>query len=221
MNASWMVQLVIVILVVTSVISWAMIFQRWIVLGRALKDMEQFEDYFWSGTNLRELYDELANAPELTGVESIFVAALREYDRLAEQAGADPDAVMNGVQRATRVAVSREEAALEKHLGFLATVGSTSPFIGLFGTVIGIINAFRSLSNMSQATLASVAPGIAEALIATALGIFAAVPAMIGFNRFSARVEILVKSYEAFVDELISILDHYSRTQDSGRSDHE
>ena len=211
-----MVQVVIVILVVASVISWAMIFQRWIVLGRSLKDMEQFEDHFWSGTNLRELYDELNEARELTGVESIFVAALREFDRLEEQAGADPDAMMNGVQRATRVAVSRQEAALEKHLGFLATVGSTSPFIGLFGTVIGIINALTSLSSMSQATIASVAPGMAEALIATALGIFAAVPALIGFNRFSARVEILVRSYEAFVDELISILDHYSRTQKSG-----
>ena len=215
LSASLVVQVVIGMLILASVMSWAMIFQRVLLLGRASRDLRHFEDYFWSGTNLRELYDELRQSPELTGIETIFVAALREYDRLTDQAEADPDAVMTGVQRAARVAVSREEASLERHLGFLATVSSTSPFIGLFGTVIGIMNAFRAVANMSQATLATVAPGIAEALIATAVGIFAAVPALIGFNRFSARVEVLVKSYEAFVDELISILDHHSRTQGS------
>ena len=194
------------LLLVASVVSWAMIFQRWLALSRALNELRDFEDHFWSGADLRELYNELAKHEDLTGIETIFVSGFSEFERLRSQANADPDAVMSGVQRATRVAVSRAEASLEKHLGFLATVASTSPFIGLFGTVWGIMNSFRSLANMSQATLASVAPGISEALIATAMGLFAAIPALIGYNRFSARVEVITKSYESFSDELISIL---------------
>ena len=205
-NASFLVQVVMGLLAVASVVSWSMIVQRLISLNRAKKDLQEFEDFFWSGTDLTTLYHDLSATNELTGIEAIFVAGFQEFQRLSEQTGVGPDAMMQGVQRATRVAVSREEAQLEKHLGFLATVGSTSPYVGLFGTVWGIMNSFRSLANMSQATLASVAPGISEALIATAMGLFAAIPAVIGFNRFSARAEVLVKSYEAFVDELISIL---------------
>lgn len=204
-NASWPVLLIIAGLIIASLVSWTMIVQRWLALSRSLRDMQLFEDYFWSGRNLREIFDDISKSEHQTGIESVFVAGFSEYERLNAQ-NADPDAIMTGVQRATRVAVTREEMSLEQHLGFLATLGSTAPYIGLFGTVIGIINSFRSLINLSQATLASVAPGISEALIATAIGLFVAIPAVIAFNRFSARVEVLTKGYESFVDELISIL---------------
>ena len=205
-NASPLVQFVMVILALASVISWMMIFQRWFALNRVRRQMDNFEEEFWSGVDLRELYGELEEEEQLNGSETVFQSGFREFLRLSEQAGADPDAVMQGVQRAMRVALTREEESLERHLAFLATVGSTSPYVGLFGTVWGIMNAFRNLANMSQATLASVAPGISEALIATAMGLFAAIPAVIGYNRFSARVEVLMKRYEAFADELTSIL---------------
>ena len=204
-NASWPVLLIIIGLALASLVSWTMIVQRWLALSRALKDLQSFEDYFWSGRNLRDIYTEVTETEDQTGIEAVFVAGFSEFERLNEQ-NSDPDAIMTGVQRATRVAVTREEINLELHLGFLATLGSTAPYIGLFGTVIGIINSFRSLVNLSQATLASVAPGISEALIATAIGLFVAIPAVIAFNRFSARVEVLTKGYESFVDELISIL---------------
>ncbi len=205
-NASLLVQLVMALLVLASVVSWVMIFQRWFFLRRALAEVETFEDHFWSGIDLRKFYAELEQEAGLNGIENIFVAGFREYTRLSEQSGADAEAIMQGVQRAMRVALNREEGRLETHLPFLATVGSTSPYIGLFGTVWGIMNSFRSLANMSQATLASVAPGISEALVATAMGLFAAIPAVIGYNRFSARVEGLMKRYEAFSDELTTIL---------------
>jgi biopolymer transport protein TolQ len=205
-NASLLVQLVMLTLVAASLASWVMIFQRWFFLRRVEREIEEFEDHFWSGIDLRQLYGELVEAEDLTGIESAFVAGFKEYTRLAEDGSGDPDAIMQGVQRAMRIALTREEERLETHLPFLATVGSTSPYIGLFGTVWGIMNSFRSLANMTQATLASVAPGISEALVATAMGLFAAIPAVIAFNRFSARVEAMTKRYEAFSDELISIL---------------
>ena len=206
-NASFLVQLVMALLALASVASWVMIFQRWLALNRVRRQMDDFEDEFWSGVDLRELYTQLEEDPDnLTGSETVFLAGFREFLRLSEQAGADPDAVMQGVQRAMRVALNHEEERLERHLAFLATVGSTSPYVGLFGTVWGIMNSFRSLANMSQATLASVAPGISEALIATAMGLFAAIPAVIGFNRFSARAEVLMKRYETFAEELTSVL---------------
>ena len=211
-NASALVQFVMLVLALASVVSWMMIFQRWFALNRVRRQMDDFEEEFWSGVDLRELYGELEEADHLNGSETVFVAGFREFLRLSEQAGADPDAVMQGVQRAMRIALTREEESLERHLAFLATVGSTSPYVGLFGTVWGIMNAFRNLANMSQATLASVAPGISEALIATAMGLFAAIPAVIGYNRFSARVEVLMKRYEAFADELTSILYRASHT---------
>ena len=205
-NASLLVQAVMAVLLMASMASWVMIFQRWSYLRRVTVEVEEFEDHFWSGIDLRELYRELEGEEELTGVEAMFVSGFQEYSRLSEQSGADTDSIMQGVQRVMRVALNREEEKLETHLAFLATVGSTSPYIGLFGTVWGIMNSFRGLANMSQATLATVAPGISEALIATAMGLFAAIPAVIGYNRFSARVEILMKHYDTFSEEFAAIL---------------
>lgn len=205
-NASLLVQGVMALLLLASLVSWVMIFQRWFFLRRIESEIEEFEDHFWSGIDLRQLYGELADQDGLTGIESMFVAGFKEFTRLSEDGSGDPDAIMQGVQRSMRISLLREEERLSTHLPFLATVGSTSPYVGLFGTVWGIMNSFRSLANMTQATLASVAPGISEALVATAMGLFAAIPAVIGYNRFSARVENLMKHYEAFSDELVGIL---------------
>ena len=205
-NASLLVQGVMALLVLASVVSWMMILQRWSLLRRAKQEIDSFEDHFWSGIDLRGLYQDLSQEEQLNGIEEIFVAGFREYTRLSEQPGVDAEAIMQGTQRAMRVTLMREEARLETHLPFLATVGSTSPYIGLFGTVWGIMNSFRSLANMTQATLASVAPGISEALIATAMGLFAAIPAVIGYNRFSANVDVLMKRYEGFCDEVTAIM---------------
>ena len=205
-NASLLVQGVMGLLVIASVVSWMMILQRWNLLRRAKQEIDSFEDHFWSGIDLRSLYQELSEEEQLNGIEGIYVAGFREYTRLSEQPGVDADAIMQGVQRAMRVALMREEARLETHLPFLATVGSTSPYIGLFGTVWGIMNSFRSLANMTQATLASVAPGISEALIATAMGLFAAIPAVIAYNRYAALVEMTNSNYETFAEEFSSIL---------------
>ena len=212
-NASLLVQIIMALLAAVSIASWVMIFQRWRALDRIQLELNEFEDYFWRGIDLRELHRDLQDDSSLTGIETVFIAGFTEFQRLSEQPNTDPDSIMQGVQRVMRVEVSREEERLEKHLAFLATVGSTSPYVGLFGTVWGIMNSFRSLANMSQATLASVAPGISEALIATAMGLFAAIPAVIGYNRFSARVEVLMKRYEAFADELTSILFRHSHAE--------
>lgn len=205
-NASLLVQAVMAMLMLASLVSWVMIFQRWFFLRGVLVSVNTFEEHFWSGIDLRGLYSELDGSDDLNGIEQIFVSGFKEFTRLSEQSGTDADATMQGAQRAMRVTLTREEESLETHLPFLATVGSTSPYVGLFGTVWGIMNSFRSLANMSQATLASVAPGISEALVATAMGLFAAIPAVIAYNRFSARVEVLMKRYEAFSDELTGIL---------------
>ena len=206
LNASVLVQIVLLLLLFASLTSWVMIFQRMFALKRVQKAIDTFEEYFWSGIDLRQLYQELERSEdELSGMETVFVAGFKEYGRLSEQE-VDAEAIMQGVQRATRVALTREGEKLETHLPFLATVGSTSPYVGLFGTVWGIMNSFRSLANMAQATLASVAPGISEALVATAMGLFAAIPAVIGYNRFSARAEVLMTRYETFTEELTSIL---------------
>jgi len=206
-DASIVVQLVMLMLLLASVISWVMIFQRQSVLSHARKSLRNFEDRFWSGVDLGQLFREINHEPDANcGAENIFRAGIKEYTRLTQQPGYDPDSVMEGVQRSMRVALAREEDKLEKHLPFLATVGSTSPYIGLFGTVWGIMNSFRGLANVHQATLAAVAPGIAEALIATAIGLFAAIPAVIAYNRYSAQVEYLLGNYETFADEFSAIL---------------
>ena len=206
-NASPLVQFVMLLLAAASVASWVLIFQRWFALNREQREIEDFEDEFWTGVELAELKAEIdGQEGEPTGIESVFLAGFGEYQRLGAQPSTDPDAVMQNVQRAMRVALNRQEERLARHLPFLATVGSTSPYVGLFGTVWGIMNSFRSLANMTQATLAAVAPGISEALVATAMGLFAAIPAVIGYNRFAARVELLMKRTEAFADELAAIL---------------
>ena len=215
LEASFIVQLVMLTLMLASFLSWVMIFQRRAALAKAKKAFKQFEDRFWSGVDLGQLYREANANPNLeSGAENLFRAGLKEFTRLTQSGAADPEVVMNGVQRAMRVAMSREEERLERHLPFLATVGSTSPYVGLFGTVWGIMNAFRGLANVQQATLASVAPGIAEALVATAIGLFAAIPAVVSYNRFSAQADSLLASYETFADEFSSIL--YRRVHASG-----
>lgn len=206
-HASLVVQLVMLTLVAASVISWVMIFQRSTAIRAAKRALDNFEDRFWSGIDLSKLYRQVGSNPDPdSGLEQIFRAGFKEFSRLRQQPGVDPDAVMDGVSRAMRVAISREEEKLETALPFLATVGSTSPYIGLFGTVWGIMNSFLGLSQVQQATLATVAPGIAEALIATAIGLFAAIPAVIAYNRFSARGEMLIGRYYTFADEFQAIL---------------
>ncbi|MBE0484506.1 protein TolQ [Marinobacter sp.] len=205
-NAGILVQLVMLLLVVASVVSWALIFQRVQVFRQAKQAQLAFEERFWSGMDLGQLYKEVnANPTPFSGMESVFRAGFKEFSRLRQQSR-DADAVMEGTQRAMRVAFSREQERLEMHQPFLATVGSTSPYVGLFGTVWGIMNSFRGLAQAQQATLATVAPGISEALIATAMGLFAAIPAVIAYNRFSAMSDALLKNYETFAEEFSSIL---------------
>lgn len=205
-NAGVLVQLVMLLLLLASVISWALIFQRLQVFRKARQAQLAFEERFWSGMDLGQLYREVNAEPTpFSGMESLFRAGFKEFSRLRQQSR-DADAVMEGTQRAMRVAFSREQERLEMHLPFLATVGSTSPYVGLFGTVWGIMNSFRGLAQVQQATLATVAPGISEALIATAMGLFAAIPAVIAYNRFSAMSDALLKNYETFADEFSSIL---------------
>ena len=214
-NASWIVLLVLLLLVAASVVSWMMIFQRGILLRNAQQAMIAFEDRFWSGMDLILLYKEVQqNEQPDSGVEHIFKAGFTEFTRLRNQGTDDPDAVMEGAQRAMRVAISREQERLEGNLPFLASVGSTCPYLGLFGTVVGIMNSFRGLAVVHQPTLASVAPGIAEALLTTAVGLVAAIPAVVAYNRYASRVEALVSNYETFADEFSSILHRkvYSRT---------
>jgi len=207
LNATVTVQIVMGILMLASMASWVMIFQRGFSLSHIKRDSAAFEDEFWSGKDLRKIYLELEeHEGELIGMEHIFHQGFKEFTRLRQQKDTDADRIMQNVQRSMRVAMSREEERLEMHLAFLATVGSTSPYIGLFGTVWGIMNSFRSLATVQQASLSIVAPGISEALIATAMGLFAAIPAVIAYNRFSAQVEIIMNRLEAFTDEFSGIL---------------
>ena len=206
-GASVLVQLVMLLLLTVSVVSWTMIFRKRSVIAEAQANADEFEDRFWSGGDLANLYHQLSpRSDELTGLGNIFVSGFKEFTRQRKQSGADPMAVVQGAQRGMRVALSREVDELETNLSFLATVGSTSPYVGLFGTVWGIMNAFIGLGNVHQATLAMVAPGIAEALIATAMGLVAAIPAVIAYNRFSNGVERLENRYDNFLEEFTSIL---------------
>jgi biopolymer transport protein TolQ len=209
-NASLLVQAVMAILFIASVISWIMIIQRGLFLSGAERSFREFEDTFWSGVDLNKLYQELTERAQqsghVDGIENVFRAGFREFNRLAQTDKADPDAVMEGTDRAMRVALSREDEKLSTNLPFLASVASVSPYIGLFGTVWGIMNSFRGLAMVQQATLATVAPGISEALIATAMGLFAAIPAVIAYNRYAAKVEVINANYETFSEEFSSIL---------------
>lgn len=206
LQASPVVQLVMLILVGASIASWTIIFSKHSALKAAHAGAEEFEERFWSGGNIAELYAQANRTDESSGgLERIFRAGFREFSRMRMQ-NVGSEAVVEASQRAMRVAFSRELDELEARLPFLATVGSTSPYIGLFGTVWGIMNSFQALGHMQQATLATVAPGIAEALIATAIGLFAAIPAVIAYNRYSNRAERLASRYEIFMEEFTSIL---------------
>ncbi len=209
-GASFEVQIVIFVLLALSLISWCIIVQRYLVLSAAEKAVARFEERFWSGIDLGLLYKEGSELQEegvaMAGMENIFRVGFKEFMRLRQQGKADREAVMEGAQRAMRVAFSREEEKLERHLPFLATVGSVSPYIGLLGTVIGIMNAFLGLATQAQATLQVVAPGIAEALVVTAIGLIAAIPAVVAFNRYSSKVDSVTGSYMTFADEFSSIL---------------
>jgi len=213
MNASLLVQLVMLSLVIASLISWTMIFSKYRVLKNARKEANLFEERFWSTEDLAPLYNRVTNKRYVAvGMERIFEAGFKEFAKLRNQGGIEPDAILEGAQRAMRVSLNREIENLEIHLSFLATVGSTSPYVGLFGTVWGIMNSFRALGNVQQATISMVAPGIAEALIATAMGLFAAIPAVIAYNRYSNDVERLINRYDTFLEEFSSILHRHAHS---------
>jgi biopolymer transport protein TolQ len=202
MDASLIVQLVMVILVVASVLSWLVILVKARTIKLAHRAADDFEERFWSGVDLAHLYDGVRRKAEMSGMEHVFSSGFKEFLRTRQQAGS----VVDSTHRSMRVAISREGEGLERYLPFLATVGSTSPYIGLFGTVWGIMHAFLGLTGAHQATLAMVAPGIAEALIATALGLFAAIPAVIAYNRFAADVDRALTRLENFSDEFVALL---------------
>jgi biopolymer transport protein TolQ len=206
-GASLPVQMVMAVLLLTSLVSWWYIFIKVFTISRADKEAVDFEHIFWTGGDLNKLYEGVtAGRRKVQGLASIFEAGFKEYARLKRQTGLEVSDVMEGSRRAMRAAYNREMDELDAHLPFLASVGSVSPYIGLFGTVWGIMNAFRGLANVAQATLAHVAPGIAEALIATAIGLFAAIPAVIAYNRFAAGVDRLAVRYESFMEEFTNIL---------------
>ncbi|MDI1363210.1 MULTISPECIES: protein TolQ [Methylotenera] len=210
-GASLPVQMVLLVLIGTSLFSWWYIFIKLATIKKAETNAEDFEKAFWSGGDLNKLFEGLASSRRKPqGMASIFEAGFREYVRHKQQTTMDVSDVMEGSRRAMRAAYNRELDDLDAHLPFLASVGSVSPYIGLFGTVWGIMNAFRGLSNVAQATLSQVAPGIAEALVATAIGLFAAIPAVIAYNRFASSVDRLSVRYESFMEEFTNILQRKS-----------
>ena len=214
-GASLPVQLVMAVLIITSLFSWWYIFIKVFTIKNAESDAENFENAFWSGGDLNKLYDGLSTGRRKPqGMAAIFEAGFKEYIRHKQQAHLeakmDVSDVMEGARRAMRATYNRELDDLDAHLPFLASVGSVSPYIGLFGTVWGIMNAFRGLSSVAQATLSQVAPGIAEALVATAIGLFAAIPAVIAYNRFASKVDRLSVRYESFMEEFTNILQRKS-----------
>lgn len=207
LNASLVVQLVLLLLLLASVLSWTAIFDRAVVLKKAQKAADAFEQQFWSGGDLSALYRDLGQDDNQNqGLAAIFRAGFKEYVRLRKGDNSSTAMVLQGSERSMRVALSREVDRLETHLPFLATVGSTSPYVGLFGTVWGIMHAFHALGNVQQATLALVAPGISEALVATAIGLFAAIPAVIAYNRYVHQAERMNNRYEEFLEEFSTLL---------------
>ena len=205
-DAGMVVKLVMLILFAASIFSWAIIIQRSILLKQSKKEAKQFEHKFWSGINLTELFHQSEKATHTQGLQQIFKSGFAEFSRLNQQGHIQAEAIMEGSQRSMRIAQAKEIDRLEKHLSFLATVGSTSPYIGLFGTVCGIMTSFQALGSVQQATIAMVAPGISEALVATAIGLFAAIPAVIAYNRFSSDLDMIQNSYATFQDEFTGIL---------------
>jgi biopolymer transport protein TolQ len=213
-EASLVVQFVMLLLMVVSISSWTFIFLKRKELNRAVEITDEFETQFWSGDSLVELFKKLSAkdfAPE--GIEKIFLAGYKEFSRMRQAGNVEPVVQVESAQRTMRIELSRELDRLDEHLAFLATVGSTSPYVGLFGTVWGIMNSFMSLGNVKQATLALVAPGIAEALIATAIGLFAAIPAVVAYNRFSTRLDRLTGRYELFVEEFVVLLQRQAHSK--------
>ncbi|QIK37560.1 protein TolQ [Caldichromatium japonicum] len=212
LNASLVVQAVLVLLIAASIISWTLILDRARVLGRARRLAERFEARFWSGDDLSVLYKELSQDKRgQQGLIAIFRAGFKDFVRLRKAEDADLLTILGGTERAMRAALSREIDRLEAHLPLLATIGSVSPYVGLFGTVWGIMQSFHALGRMEQATLAAVAPGIAEALVATAIGLFAAIPAVVAYNRYADQVERLYNRYETFVEEFMNLLQRQGR----------
>jgi biopolymer transport protein TolQ len=214
-NASLLVQLVMVLLLVVSVMSWNYIFRKMFAIRRARVQTEEFERTFWSGGSLQVLYQQAGSGARSGALERIFESGMSEFIKAkgssSGKTGVDQAALLDGARRAMRAAYQREMDALEAHLSFLASVGSVSPYVGLFGTVWGIMNSFRGLANVHQATLAAVAPGIAEALVATAIGLFAAIPAVVAFNRYTHDIDRLSIRFESFIEEFSNILQRQSR----------
>ena len=205
LNASIVVQLVIGILLLASIGSWVVIVEKWIVTNNALKEFFLFEQFFWSGESLKDIYDDLKSKEDLVGIESIFYQIYE--DSIAQDSQElQKDDLTARFKRVSKVSLMRQEDLLESRISFLSTVASASPYIGLFGTVWGIMNSFRGLAQTSQATLSVVAPGISEALIATALGLFAAIPALIAYNFFVKRINTILNRYESFIEEFQNLL---------------
>ena len=206
-HASVVVQAILALLMLVSLLSWWHIFMKMFSIREANKQTEKFERDFWSSSDLNAIYQNATSGRHGTGsMERIFESGFREFMKLRRQPGMDNVAVMEGTRRAMRATYQREMDGLEAHLSFLATVGSVSPYVGLFGTVWGIMNAFRGLADVAQATLAHVAPGIAEALVATAIGLFAAIPAVVAYNRYSHEVDRLATRFDSFMEELSNVL---------------
>jgi len=206
MDATIPVKIVLALLAMASLMSWAIIFRKRIVISRARREADQFEQNFWSGGDLSQLYRGIEARSNATGLSSIFEFGFREFARLRQGGGIPSDQVLDGSRRAMQVARLKEIDRLEHSLATLATVGSTSPYVGLFGTVWGIMNAFSGLGNAQQATLAMVAPGISEALVATAIGLFAAIPAVIAYNRYARDIDRVAIRMETFIEEFSNIL---------------
>ena len=207
LNASWVVQLVVALLVGVSITSWAAIFRKIVSLKKAQLLNDEFDREFWSGTSLNDLFAGAAqNAKHSGSMERIFASGMREYQKLRERHITDAGTLLDGARRAMRASYQREADAIEVNLSFLATVGSVSPYVGLFGTVWGIMHAFTGLAALEQVTLATVAPGIAEALVATAIGLFAAIPAVVAYNRFSHDIDRIANRLETFIEEFSNIL---------------
>ena len=207
LNASWVVQFVVLLLVGVSIASWAAIFRKIMSLKRVQRLNDEFDREFWSGTSLNDLFAGAAqNAKHSGAMERIFASGMREYQKLRERRITDPGTLLDGARRAMRASYQRELDTIEANLSFLATVGSVSPYVGLFGTVWGIMRAFTGLAALEQVTLSTVAPGIAEALVATAIGLFAAIPAVVAYNRFSHDIDRVANRLETFIEEFSNIL---------------
>jgi len=216
LHASLPVQLVMLLLLFGSVASWVIIFRKKRVLDRAEREADRFEERFWSGAELSKLYSGATERNrDIAGLEAIFEGGFREFNRTRQRRGADSRVPLEGAQRAMRASASRELDGLERNLEFLANVGSISPYVGLFGTVWGIMVSFQGLANVREATIATVAPGISEALIATAMGLFAAIPAVWAYNRFATRVERISVRYDTFSEEFSSILQRQAHADEA------